>query len=140
MKRRQLSDLKCCSRDHVTNLALASHRSRHPTRLFPIHSWPHIMAGAQLQTLRQTSILQMPESMNADVALPAADSFIPNGLLGTRLTKQPSSSIPDMVPHSTPVSPTSPFTHNGLFDLARAETGACPMKFIYLWCLNWNRQ
>jgi hypothetical protein len=126
IKRSQIeSELKCWSRPRDEFTALFS--SRHPTRLFAIHSQPRTMADAQIQTFRQTGLLQMPEPMDADVALPAADNFTPNGLLGSHLTKQPSLSIPDMLLHSTSVTPTSPFTYSGLFDSERVETGACSM-------------
>ncbi|KAH9981098.1 P-loop containing nucleoside triphosphate hydrolase protein [Lactifluus volemus] len=60
--------------------------------------------------------------MDADIVLPAADGFIPNGLLGnhSHLTDQP---LSDMSPCSILVTPTSPFRQNGLLNSASAEAG-----------------
>ncbi|KAI0302221.1 P-loop containing nucleoside triphosphate hydrolase protein [Russula brevipes] len=81
------------------------------------------MADIQVETFGPNSLLQIEETVDAEIGHPGVEGLVPNGLLGCHLAKEPSSSNQDTPPHFTLVAPPSPFRPNGLFNSPNAEPG-----------------
>jgi chromosome transmission fidelity protein 18 len=95
------------------------------------------MADIQVETFGPNSLLQIEETVDADIGHPGVEDFVPNGLLGCHLAKEPSSSNQDTPSHFTLVAPPSPFRPNGLFNSPNAEPGAYKCNLSDSLCLIW---